>query len=134
MFIVENWGNYLVVICENWSNGLVVICNTHGFYQHYSRHCISKHRYYDYGYCWWFYNYQQAQDKNCNHGLCLLAKIGTTIWWLFAKIGTTVWCLFAIRQISISKTAGIASANTEINVKGYWCTVQSAGSARMVWR
>jgi hypothetical protein len=48
---------------------------------------------------------------------CLFAKIGTMVWCLFAKIETVVRCLFAIHKVSISITAGIASANTDIKVE-----------------
>jgi hypothetical protein len=54
---------------------------------------------------------------------CLLAKIGTMVWWLFAKIGTMAWCSFAVHKVSISITAGIASANTDIKT-----TVTAGGS------
>jgi hypothetical protein len=64
--------------------------------------------------------------ENWNSGLVVICEIGTM-----------VWRLFAIHKVSISITAGIASANTDR--KSYkqaasWCTVQPTGSARMVWR
>ena len=60
---------------------------------------------------------------------CLLSKIGANIWWLFVynlrklEEWLSGYLQYAIRNVSISITAGIASTNTDIKT-----TVTAGGS------